>query len=143
MTDTDSALDTPVTVVRYRLRAVFAVGRPWLSRLLGAHSGLELDTDGLRVRLGPWTVSTPLENLAGADVTGPYRPLRALGVRLSLADHGLTFGTTTERGLCVRFRTPVRGIDPLGLLRHPSLTATVVEPGLIATAIDRIAGNRS
>lgn len=128
----------PAVVVHYRLHADFAVRFPAVRRALGARSGLELDAGGLRVRLGPWIVTTPLSNIAGAEATGPFSPLRGLGVRLSLADRGLTFGTTTERGVCLRFHEPVRGIDPWGLLRHPGLTVTVSEPDLVAEAINRI-----
>ncbi|MEU4675236.1 hypothetical protein AB0F91_46690 [Amycolatopsis sp. NPDC023774] len=128
------------TAVHYRLRAKFAATQPWIRRLLGERSGLQLDTDGLRVRLGPWVVTTSLSNLAGAETTGPFNALRGLGARLSLADHGLTLGTTSQRGVCIRFHRPIPGIDPWGLVRHPSLTATVAEPELIAAAINRIAG---
>jgi hypothetical protein len=128
----------PAVLVHYRLHADFAVGHPWLGRVLGSGSGLELDADGLRVRLGPWLVTTPLSNLAGAEVSGPFSPWRGLGVRLSLADRGLTLGTTTGRGVCLRFHEPVPGIDPWGLIRHPGLTVTVSEPDLVAEAINRI-----
>lgn len=124
-------------VVHYRLHADFAVPHPWLRRVLG-RSGLDLDTDGLRVRLGPWLVSTPLSNLAGAEATGPFSAFRALGVRLSLSDRGLTFGTTTEGGVCLRFHEPVPGLDPWGRIRHPALTVTVAEPDLVAEAVNRI-----
>ncbi|MEV0074461.1 hypothetical protein [Amycolatopsis sp. NPDC050768] len=127
------------TAVHYRLRAKFAATQPWIQRLLGERNGLQLDTDGLRVRLGPWAVMTPLTNLAGAEITGPFNALRGLGARLSLADHGLTLGTTTRHGVCIRFHRPIPGIDPWGLVRHPSLTATVAEPELIAAAINWIA----
>jgi hypothetical protein len=128
----------PAVVVHYRLHADFAVGYPWLRRILGPRAGLELDAAGLRVRFGPWLVETPLSNLAGAEATGPYRALRVFGVRLSLADRGLTFGTTTRGGVCLRFREPVRGIEPWGRIRHPGLTVTVSEPELVAEAINRI-----
>ncbi|WP_370962390.1 hypothetical protein [Amycolatopsis sp. cg9] len=133
-----AAVGAPAVVVHHRLHADFAVPFGWLHRLLGPRSGLELDTGGLRVRFGPWLVETPLANLAGAEATGPFHPLRALGVRLSLADRGLTFGTTTRGGVCLRFREPVPGIDPWGKLRHPGLTVTVAEPELVAAAINRI-----
>ncbi|WP_439379514.1 hypothetical protein [Amycolatopsis lexingtonensis] len=133
-----AAAGAPAVVVHHRLHADFAVPVPWLRHLLGPRSGLELDTGGLRVRFGPWLVETPLDNIAGAEATGPFSPLRALGVRLSLADRGLTFGTTTRGGVCLRFREPVPGIEPWGVLRHPGLTVTVAEPGLVAATINRI-----
>ncbi|UOZ02862.1 hypothetical protein [Amycolatopsis sp. WQ 127309] len=126
-------------VVRHRLHAKFA-GPSWLQPWLERHSGLDLDATGLHVHLGPWSVSTPLANLAGAEVSGPFKPWRALGVRLSLADCGLTFGTNSARGLCVRFRDPVPGIEPSGLLRHPSLTATIAEPDLVADVLNQAIG---
>ncbi len=132
-----AAVGAPAVVVHYRLHADFA-GPGWLHRLLGRRAGLDLDADGLRVRFGPWLVETPLSNLAGAEATGPYRAFRVFGVRLSLADRGLTFGTTTRGGVCLRFREPVRGLDPWGLVRHPGLTVTVSEPDLVAEAINRI-----
>lgn len=52
---------------------------------------------------------------------GPYRWHGANRVRLSLADRGLTSGSTVARDVCPRFREPVRGLDPLGLLRYPRL----------------------
>ncbi|WP_410638908.1 hypothetical protein [Amycolatopsis sp. lyj-346] len=133
-----AAVGEPAVVVHHRLHADFAAGFPGLRRLLGPRAGLELDVTGLRVRFGPWLVETPLSNLAGAEATGPYRALRVFGVRLSLADRGLTFGTTTRGGVCLRFREPVRGIAPWGLIRHPGLTVTVSEPELVAEAVNRI-----
>jgi len=55
-------------------------------------------------------------------VTGPYRWWRAIGVRISLADGGLTFGTSTHAGICIHFRERIR---VLRLLRPPALTVTV------------------
>ncbi len=80
----------------------------------------------LEARFGPWRVATPLINVAGATVTGPYRWHRAAGpARYSLADHGLTFASNGDVGLCIEFVEPVGGSEPTGLLRHPSLTVTV------------------
>ena len=44
---------------------------------------------------GPWVCRTAPSNVRAVSLTGPYRWYRAIGPRLSLADHGLTFGTTT------------------------------------------------
>lgn len=90
----------------------------------------------LRVRFGPWSVRTPLENVEGAEITGPYALPKVIGpAHLSLKDGGLTFATTTKRGVCIRFRTPVRGIAPFGLLKHPALTVTVAEPEHLVEAL--------
>jgi hypothetical protein len=89
----------------------------------------------LDVRFGPWHCTTTLDNVAGVEITGPYSALKAIGPRLSLADRGLTFGTNTERGVCIRFRTPVPGIEPTGVLRHPGLTVTVADVDGLAAAL--------
>ena len=33
-----------------------------------------------------------------------------------------------DEGVCIRFAEPVRGMDPMGKIRHPGLTVTVAEP---------------
>jgi hypothetical protein len=98
-------------------------------------SGVWVDDDVVTATFGPWTLRTPTSNVASAEVTGPYEAWKAAGLRLSLADRGLTFGTTTRGGVCLSFHEPVPGIEPAGLLRHPSLTVTVSEPGLL---VDRL-----
>lgn len=67
-------------------------------------------------------------NVVGGVVTGPYRFIKTAGPpHLSLADRGLTFATNGQRGACVHFGVPVRGIEPTGSIRHPSLTVTVAD----------------
>lgn len=97
-----------------------------------------LDEDLLVATFGPWRVETPRRNIEGAGVTGPYRMLKTIGsAHLSLADRGLTFATNGRAGACLTFREPVRGIDPLGLIRHPGLTVTVDDPDrLVARLTD-------
>jgi len=80
----------------------------------------------LHVRFGPWSVTTPLDNVAGVEETGPFGFLKTAGpAHLSFGDRGLTFATNGQRGLCMRFVEPVGGIDPFGRIRHPGLTVTV------------------
>jgi hypothetical protein len=89
---------------------------------------------------GPWNCRTVPSNVRAVYLTGPYHWYRAIGPRLSLADHGLTFGTTTTGGVCVQLRDPVPGIDPLGLIRHPNLTLTVADPQRFAATVRQYAG---
>ncbi len=87
----------------------------------------------LEVRFGPWRLSTPLANITDAAVTGPYAFWKTAGpARLAVTDRGLTFATNGESGVLISFRTPVRGLEPLGVIRHPELTVTVAE-------VDRLA----
>lgn len=60
------------------------------------------------------------------------------GARLSPADRGLTFGTDTRAGACLTFYEPVPGIEPTGLLRHPSLTVTIEQPHLLVRRLRQI-----
>ena len=104
-------------------------------RILGLPFGVtpsraevRLGAGWLLIRLGPWVVETPLANVTGAEVTGPYRLVKTVGpAHLSLADQGLTFATNPARGVCIRFAEPVGGMDALGVLRHPAVTVTVAD----------------
>jgi len=92
-------------------------------------------------RFGAWTVRTPLTNVASASTGGPYHWWKAVGVRLSLGDKGLTFGSSTRAGVCVAFHEPVRGLDPWGLVRHPGLTVTVERPDELVACLGRRPGD--
>jgi hypothetical protein len=87
---------------------------------------VEVGDGQLEARYGPWRVRTPLGNVTGAEVTGPYAFLKTAGpARLAITDRGLTFASNGRRGVRIDFASPVPGIDPLGLIRHPELTVTV------------------
>lgn len=94
---------------------------------------VDVGDQALEVRFGPWRLSTPLANITDAAVTGPYAFWKTAGpARLAVTDRGLTFATNGESGVVISFRTSVRGLDPLGVIRHPELTVTVAE-------VDRLA----
>jgi hypothetical protein len=103
-------------------------------------SGVRLGRRWLVATFGPWTVSTPLANIEDATVTGPYAwPKVVGGPRLSFRDRGLTFAGTASRGVCLRFREPVHGIEPTGVVHHPGLTVTVADPdGFVADLRRRV-----
>jgi hypothetical protein len=97
---------------------------------------VELDRDELRIRFGPWSADVPRRTVAGAEVTGPYWLPKVLGPpHLSLADRGITFATNRRKGVCIRLTEPVKALEPLGLLRHPSITVTVEDPKALADAL--------
>ncbi|MHA3704074.1 hypothetical protein ACXR2U_18040 [Jatrophihabitans sp. YIM 134969] len=93
--------------------------------------------DGRMVaRFGPWTVDTALTNIASTEFSGPFHVVKTAGpAHLTFSDRGLTFATTGRQGLMIRFHEPVRGIDPLGLIRHPNLTVTVLDREALAAAL--------
>jgi hypothetical protein len=94
---------------------------------------VSVDDEVFEARYGPWHVKTPRSNVIGAEVTGPYARWKTAGsARLAITDRGLTFASNGDRGVRVDFATPVRGLEPTGLLRHPELTVTVSDPVALA-----------
>jgi hypothetical protein len=78
-----------------------------------------------------------VRNIAAVDVTGPYAFLKTAGpARLAITDRGLTFASNRDRGVRITFHSPVAGIDPLGAIRHPELTVTVLDvDGLVEALV--------
>ncbi|TDC37718.1 hypothetical protein E1211_09445 [Micromonospora sp. 15K316] len=108
--------------------------RPVLA-LLGVRpetAWVAVDEERLVVRFGPWRLATARENVTGVERGGPYRWWRVIGPHLSLVDAGVTFGSSTAAGLCVRFRTPVPALAPGRWLRHRAVTITVTDPDDLA-----------
>jgi hypothetical protein len=102
-----------------------------------ANAWVTVTPERLIAHFGPWSVDTPLGNVASVRVTGPYFAPKVIGPpHLSLGDRGLTFGTNSAAGTWISFHEPVRGMDPLGVLRHPGLTVTVEEPEALAGLLD-------
>jgi hypothetical protein len=117
----------------------FELGYRRAARLFGVTEGstsITISEDVLRVRFGSWRVRTPLSNIVHVEITGPYLFLKTAGpARLGLTDRGLTFATNHEKGVCMEFREPITGIDPLGLVRHPNLTVTPADSDGLARAL--------
>jgi len=96
--------------------------------------GVELTPDGLvRATYGRFRVETPLDNVDHTLVTGPHRWFTAVGLRLSFADDGLTFGTNHHAGLCIAFVEPVPKV--IGWRQHSALWVSVADPEGLAEAI--------
>ena len=93
--------------------------------------------EDVRVRFGPWSLRTPLDNVVSTQRSGGYRWYRAIGPHLSFTDRGVTFGTNTAAGLCVLFEDPVPGLFPFGVIRHPGMTVTPVDVDGLETALRR------
>lgn len=119
-------------------RFSFAFARPYRAAARGfgitpETAWVDVGDRALEVQFGPWRLSTPLANTTGVAVTGPYAFWKTAGpARLAITDRGLTFATNNKRGVLISFRTPVRGLEPLGVIRHPELTVTVAQ-------VDRLA----
>jgi hypothetical protein len=93
--------------------------------------------DEFRVRFGGWKLSTPLANCTGTCLTEGYSWFKALGARGSFKDRGVTFGTTTARGVCVLFAEPVPALVPGNLMKHPGCTVTVEDCEGLCDALER------
>jgi hypothetical protein len=86
--------------------------------------GVTLGGDGSFVAtFGFFSVATSLDNITGAHVTRNYRWWTAFGVRASMADDGLSFGTNHQAGVCVHFAAKVP--SRLSKSGHSALTVTV------------------
>jgi hypothetical protein len=114
-----------------RFEFAFAPAYRRFARAFGvtpATAWVEVDDERFEARFGPWRVRTPLTNITGVDVTGPYAFWKTAGpARLAITDRGLTFATNGDRGVCVRFHAPITGIEPFGVIRHPTLTLTLAD----------------
>jgi hypothetical protein len=98
--------------------------------------GVHLTEDGGLVALyGRFQVRTTLENIDHTAVTGPHRWYTAVGLRLSLSDDGLTFGTNHYLGLSIAFRQKIPRV--VGPRDHSTLWVSVSDPAGLAAAIGR------
>ncbi len=128
----------------------FAFERPldswarWFA-VVPTRSYVRVDEHGFEAVYGRWRIATVWSNVVGVERTGPYAAWKVAGpVRLSWADGGITMAATTAGGVCLRFREPVRGVDPLGVIRHPAATLGVDDPDAFArVAEERIAAAAS
>ena len=68
-------------------------------------------------------IETPRSNIAGAHITRGYRWWTAVGVRGSMVDDGLSFGSNYDAGVCIHFAERVP--SPLRRSGHSALTVTV------------------
>jgi hypothetical protein len=97
-------------------------------------ASVRITDDRLQVRFGLFTVDTPLSNIKGVTVMGPFKAYKAVGPRLSLADRGATYGTSPAGGVCIQFKEPVKAMPPIS---SPGLTVTVADREGFAEALRR------
>jgi hypothetical protein len=111
-----------------RWRPLFAILR------VGPDDGVTVGDDGsLVATFGRVRVVTTVDNVDHTQVTGPHRWYTAVGLRLSFADDGLTFGTNHQRGLCIEFVERVPKV--IGFRPHSALWVSVADPEGLAAAI--------
>ncbi len=103
---------------------------------VGPSDGVEL-TEGamLRATYGRARIETPVANIDHTEITGPHRWYTAVGLRLSFADDGITFGTNARSGLCIAFVDKIPRV--MGFRDHSALWVSVEDPEGLAAAIGR------
>lgn len=100
------------------------------------------DTDGvqvsdgiLRATFGWVSIETPIDNIDHTVVTGPHPWFTAVGLRLSLSDDSISFGTNHHRGLQISFVERVPKV--MGFRDHSALWVSVADPDGLAAALER------
>ena len=116
----------------------FSLDQRWspLFKLLGVSEGqgVDLTDDGqLRVTYGRKTVETPISNVDHTEITGPHRWYTSVGLRLSFADDGITFGTNNQHGLCIALNEKLPRV--IGFKNHSALWVSVADPEGLAAAL--------
>lgn len=102
---------------------------------VGSGDGVEVTAGrNLIATFGRVRIETTVDNVDHTLVTGPHRWYTAVGLRLSFADDGITFGTNHRTGLCIAFVERVPKV--LGLKDHASLWVSVADPNGLAAAIE-------
>jgi hypothetical protein len=120
-------------------RFAYAIDKRYLPLLLPF--GLRVSKDGvtltgegfLLATFGYIKIKTPLANVTDAHITRNYRWWTAFGVRASMADDGLSFGTNYNAGVCIHFAQKVP--SPLRRSGHSALTVTVADLEGLASAL--------
>jgi hypothetical protein len=112
-----------VATQRFPIR-LGARSRPLL-RLFGvkgpADAWVELRDDELEARFGRARAVTPISNIAGYRMAGPWQWITAIGIRRGVRRGDITFGGSHHGGVRLDFRESAR----IGPLRAPELYVTV------------------
>ena len=121
-------------------RFIFAIDSRYAPFLLAfgvtrSSAWLEIDDEEVVVRFGLVGLTTPVSNIDGYQLSGDYKAYRAIGVRGSLVDRGITFGSNTRRGLCMTFAEPVPAKPGIGI-KHPGMTVTVADIDGLAAELE-------
>ncbi len=124
-------------------RFPYRIDRRWTPLLMTLRVGdddeVVVTDDGRLVATFGWvSVETPIANIDHTEISGPHRWWTAVGMRLSFADDGLTFGTNHERGLCIGFVERIPKV--IGFRDHSALWVSVADPEGLAAAIEAAGG---
>ncbi len=124
-----------MTTIRFPLR--LGPRQRWLLLPWGVLPGnawVRLEDDQLVARFGFFSLRTPIANIVRWEISGPFRWFSALGVRRSIRDARVTFGSSDHGGVRLDFREPVRFAR---LLKPPALYVTVDDLEGFAAQLER------
>ncbi len=93
------------------------------------------DKGELIATFGFFKVHTTLDNIDHTEITGPHRWYTAVGLRLSLTDDGVTFGTNHQKGVSIVFKKKIPRV--IGLRKHSMLWLSVADPEGLVKAIGK------
>lgn len=79
-------------------------------------------------------VETPVSNIDHTELSEHHRWYTAVGIRLSFADDGLTFGTNSRAGVCVAFKEKIPKV--IGFRDHSALWVSVADPEGLTRALE-------
>jgi hypothetical protein len=86
----------------------------------------------LVVRFGRTGFRTPLANVAGWRLEGPWTWIKAIGVRINvLGDHAVAFDGSAHGGIRIDFRTPAKWT----LLHVPAIYASADDEAALGAAL--------
>ena len=112
----------------------------WIALFLalgvGKKDGVTLTGKGeLIATFGHFKVETTLDNIDHTEITGPHRWYTAVGLRLSLADDGVTFGTNHHKGVSIVFKKKIPRV--IGFKKHSIVWVSVADPEGFVKAIGK------
>ena len=88
--------------------------------------------DELVASFGRYGLRTPMSNVTGYRIEGPWLWITAIGVRMSLRHRDVTFGGSHHGGVRIDFREPVNW---LWRLRAPALYVSADDNDALAAAL--------
>ena len=116
------------------------IGLWWPLGVRDGVDGVTVTDDSFTATFGRARVETPMTNVTEAHITRDYDWWKAVGMRLSFADDGLTFGTATHGGVCVHFDKKIPRVA--GFKNHSALTVTVEDLDGLVQAINDAQGGQ-
>jgi len=67
-----------------------------------------VDDDTVSARFGRFSFTTPLANVAGWRIEGPWLWITAIGVRMSIRHRDVSFAGSPRGGVRLNFRQPIK-----------------------------------